>query len=378
MAPLYTYQPSRSLYVAYFGLSLLIKFPAWCIYYIQRRNRQRPSWTLKRCLIISVAQSLSAFPVKLNFRQKIDPSAKYKDAQFAWMEPVRDDLVRGQLKFYAKDPGVVPARVSGYWLFKPAREDEKTVLHFRVGAFTTGSANPNFMTSNITRGLLEHSRSLMRTFGVEYRLSSLSPNPPENLFPATVLDALAGYRSLIEDMRFQPRNVIIAGDSAGGHIVEVLIRYLVDNAIPSLPPPGHLLSVSTTLDLSASRNGSGTSQERNAVCDIFAPKKSWEQIVKHSTDSILGPISRELAKTDPFLSPSSPYVQPATGLFNVAGGSERLCDDSELLTQKMAADGIEVITDIPSDAVHDFLCFAWHEPERTQTLIRISHWVDSP
>ncbi|EPQ50712.1 alpha/beta-hydrolase [Gloeophyllum trabeum ATCC 11539] len=396
MAPLYTYQPFKAAYFAYFALSLLVKVPLWSIYYLPCRNRQRASWDLRRALIVKVAQSLSAFPIKVNLRQKVDPGKTYENAQFAWIEPVDDSLVVGRLREYATNAGVSPARISGYWIFKPgfqfegggppkAVEDEKTVLHFHGGGFTTGSANPNFITSNITKGILQYSHILKRTFGVEYRLASSPPDTVEieNPFPAAILDALATYRYLVQEMGFKPENIIVAGDSAGGHIAQVLVRYLMENHIASLPPPGYLVLISTVLDLSFSRNVHGSSDERKRFTDIFNPHKPLREVMAYSTSSILGKLSEEQAKIDPFLSPISPHMQPTKGIFRgfpsayvVAGGAERLCDDSEVLVEMMREDGVKVVRDIPSDAIHDFLSFHWHEPERTQTLIRISRWVD--
>ena len=43
----------------------------------------------------------------------------------------------------------------------------------------------------------------------------------------------------------------------------------------------------------------------------------------------------------------------------------------------MEADGVKVHADISPDAVHDFLIFKWHEPERTETLRRVCQWIDA-
>ena len=105
--------------------------------------------------------------------------------------------------------------------------------------------------------MLDIYRSLLNTgaphlFSVEYRLSSTHPLPEENPFPAALLDALAGYVHLVDVMGYDPANVIVAGDSAGGNIALALARYLVEirgrraeAGVALLPaPPGHLLLIS--------------------------------------------------------------------------------------------------------------------------------------
>lgn len=91
----------------------------------------------------------------------------------------------------------------------------------------------------------------------------------------------------------------------------------------------------------------------------------------------------EVAQTHRYLSPVSLDCKPETGLFSgfpetyvVAGGAERLLDDSTALVERMRADGVRVVQDIPPDAVHDFLVFTWHEQERTEVLKRVSRWID--
>ncbi|KAK0471972.1 hypothetical protein IW261DRAFT_1510493 [Armillaria novae-zelandiae] len=40
---------------------------------------------------------------------------------------------------------------------------------------------------------------------------------PETHFPGPLHDAVIGYFRLIEDLHIPPENIIICGDSAGGH-----------------------------------------------------------------------------------------------------------------------------------------------------------------
>ena len=234
----------------------------------------------------------------------------------------------------------------------------------------------------------------MRTFAVDYRLTASAPRPPTNPFPAAVLDALAGYRYLVQVAGFAPENIIIAGDSAGGNLAFALVRHLVENAAAcaaeGLRAPGRMLSVSGWFDPSMSRAGPESSMQRNAHSDMFMVKlPEGELLGAYGITSIRGPLDFDWLKTNRYISPASTEcsvengVQGTEGLFAgfpkayvIAGGAERLLDDSKVIIERMRADGVDVTEDIPPDAIHDALVFTWHEPERTDVLRRAAKWID--
>lgn len=140
--------------------------------------------------------------------------------------------------------------------------------------------------------------------------------------------------------------------------------------------------MSPWLDLSMSRHGPTSSATLSATTDIFQLKPG-ELFEEYAVVSLLGPMDFEVARTNRYLSPVSLHVKSEGGLFQgfpetyvVAGAPERLMDDSTALIEMMRADGVKVIADISPDAVHDFVVFTWHEPERTDTLKRVSMWID--
>ncbi|RDX54212.1 alpha/beta-hydrolase [Lentinus brumalis] len=396
MAKLLNYQPLKGLYLAYFVSSFVfVKAPLWLVRYLVPSLRPRPTWTLKRAMIVRAFQELFSIKVELK-RKKRDPLAEVSDsalvdAKFVWVEPVPDELFIGEVRRVAEITGATPAKIAGYWLLKKgstwtgpkANPGEKTVLHLHGGAFHIGTANPSDLTANFTRGLLEHSQTLQRTFAADYRLTASAPNPPENPFPAALLDTLAAYRYLVQDAGFAPENIVVAGDSAGGNLAVTLALHLIENPVSSLPPPGRILTASAWLDLSTSRSGPDSSAVLNAPTDIFVvrPGKIFGE---YAVTSLRGPMDWEFVRTNRYLSPVSLECKPAEGLFKgfpeayvVAGGAERLLDDSKVFVERLKADGVKVTEDFPPDAVHDFVVFKWHEPERTEVLKRVSKWIDS-
>jgi acetyl esterase/lipase len=104
----------------------------------------------------------------------------------------------------------------------------------------TGS--PKGFNSLVPISLLKSCNSTFnRAFSLSYRLSSSLPFEPTNPFPAALLDALAGYRYLTQTIGFSLNNIVLSGDSAGGHLALSLVAYLAET---SDQPPSLISTVS--------------------------------------------------------------------------------------------------------------------------------------
>ena len=143
-------QPWKTLYlIQFFATLLLVKIPAWTIWYLVPSHRPRSSWTLKRALIVRTIKEL--FTLEVSITDKPDPTrdvpeSELTDAKFVWVNGVPDELFNGELRWVAEITGARPAKIAGYWLYKTgyawtgprARPGEKTVLHLHGGAFHVG------------------------------------------------------------------------------------------------------------------------------------------------------------------------------------------------------------------------------------------------
>ena len=248
-----------------------------------------------------------------------------------------------------------------------------------------GTAHPSHKTASLLKGLLKRSASLSRVLSVDYRLSSGPPLEQRNPFPTAILDAIAAYKYLVCEVGFLPRNITVAGESAGGNIALAVTRYIVESRLPRLPPPGGLIGSSSSSDMSFSRSGIGSSRMLNMESDIFAPHRN---ISARIVRSYIGEIDWEETKLNRYLSPTSGFAVPANidgdarlfagfpRSYIMGGGAEILFDDIVALTKRMKDDGVDVTTDFPPDAVHAYPLFSWHEPERTESLIKCAAWLD--
>ena len=177
----------------------------------------------------------------------------------------------------------------------------------------------------------------------------------------------------------------MAGDSAGGNLALALTRYTIESRLPHLPPPGGLIGTSPSSDISSSRLGIGSSRLVNVESDVFAPPRNDRARI---TGAYIGEIGMEETKYNRYLSPSSELATPANidedarifpgfpRSYIMGGGSEILFDDIVALAKRMKDDGVDVTTDFPPDAVHAYPMFSWHEPERTESLIKCAAWLD--
>lgn len=313
-----------------------------------------------------------------------------------WVKPV-PHMVVGEIKDAAEKNGVSSIRIPGYWMEKeglgdikpgaPPAPGEKVVCFLHGGGYMSLSAYPHDLTAAIPRGILERCPTITRSFSIEYRLSRTVPLTPAGSFPCALIDALAGYNYLVEDVGFNPKDIILTGDSAGGNLALALVRYLTEYSVdhipssPLPPPPGALLLLSPWTDMGTSHNDD-INTLRNTYSDYLDISPERAEYMGRAFAASLG---LDVMNTYRYISPGSkdPALDgmsfkgyPKT--FIVAGGAEMLLEQIVRLKNKMQKElGDEhVVYHCASDAVHDFVALSI-EPERTETLAEISKWLST-
>jgi acetyl esterase/lipase len=158
-----------------------------------------------------------------------------------------------------------------------------------------------------------------RTFAPDYRLA------PENPFPAGLEDAVNVYRALLQE--HDPRQIVIAGDSAGGGLSVALLLSLREQHVP-LPVAAALFSPFVDLAIT------GESIQRNSMrCAMFS-----SEVFARAADFYVG----DRDKRSPLASPLYADLRGLPPLLIHVGEDETLLDDSLRLAARAREAGVEV------------------------------------
>lgn len=121
----------------------------------------------------------------------------------------------------------LPGRAVGIRLYRPTGLSESpapTVVYYHGGGWVLGDLDSH---DKICRQLADRSRC--QVIAVDYRLA------PEHPMPASsedAIDAFAWLRSHAADYDLDPQRLVVAGDSAGGHLAAVVALAARDQGWP--------------------------------------------------------------------------------------------------------------------------------------------------
>lgn len=193
------------------------------------------------------------------------------------------------------------------------------ILYCHGGGYTTGSC----MYARTLTTKLAASTS-MDVFCFDYRLA------PEHPYPAAAEDAMKAWNYLML-LGYGARDVIVAGDSAGGNMALSLVLRLREEG--RLLPRG-LALMSPWTDLTAS----GKSHITRASIDPVLN----EEYLKKVTESFAPGENLE----DPYISPLFGSFEGFPPTYIQVGNNEILLNDSTMLHKKMIKDNVSVKMDV--------------------------------
>ena len=260
--------------------------------------------------IIASRRNTSDRPVNLEkFRANIESTAR--------------DLPTG-VSGTMVDAGGVPAelQVAG------DSSGEQLVIYFHGGGYIGGSIATH---RNLTGHLAL--RSNLSVLSVEYRLA------PEHPHPAAVEDAVTTYQWALSE-GYQPEDIVVAGDSAGGGLTAGCLVALRDKGLP-LPAAGVLIS--PWLDMSLSGESMITNEDNDSSISARSMPRTRELFVTEEqfSDPLASPLDADLVGLPPLL------IQ--------VGDEEVLLSDSQRFADKADAAGVAVELQIWPEMFH-----VWH------------------
>ena len=226
---------------------------------------------------------------------------------------------------------------------------ERKVLYFHGGGYVSGSADTH-------RGFASQIAAELRAelTSVNYRLA------PESPFPAAVLDGVSAYRTMLE-RGIDPKEIVIAGDSAGGGLTLATILKARDIG---LPLPAGLVVMSPWVDLTSS----GESYVALDGVDGMVSHASIE-FSKHAY--LGGQDPRE-----PIASPVFADLNNMPPLLIQVGAKEMLLSDATALAERAGLANVDVTLEVYADMSHVFQA-RYPEIQRAhQAIQRIGLWVD--
>jgi epsilon-lactone hydrolase len=195
-------------------------------------------------------------------------------------------------------------------------DDRAVVLYLHGGGYVFGS--PRTHRNLVSR--ISHVTGLP-VLALDYRL------PPVATLPAPIDDALAAYRHLLDEGH-APERIVVAGDSAGGHLALTLALHAAE---AGLPTPAALILLSPWTDLTMS----GASIARNATLDPFLPGIALHRAARIA---LAGADAADW-RSSPLFAPEPLFAALPPTLVQV-GSTEVLYDDGVRTAQRIAQAGV--------------------------------------
>lgn len=218
--------------------------------------------------------------------------------------------------------------IRGEWLtVNRAHMKKYVILYCHGGGYSTGSS----LYARTLTGKLTTSTS-MDVLSFDYRLA------PENPYPAAVTDAMKVWNYLML-LGYGARDIILAGDSAGGNLALSLVLKLKEEG--RLLPRG-LILMSPWTDLTSS----GKSHVTKAGIDPVLDAGYLAEMIHNYADG------QEL--TDPFISPLFGDYDGFPPTYIQVGSNEILLDDSMMLYKKLLKANVSVKLDVFKGMWHVF------------------------
>lgn len=233
------------------------------------------------------------------------------------------------------------------WIIPQDSPADRVLLYLHGGGFVFGVTAPH-----IQMVALLAEKIGIRALMVDYRLG------PKHPFPAALDDCVTAYRWLLKQ-GVPARNLVIAGDSAGGNLTITTMMRLRDNGEPL---PAAAACLSPVGDLAHTARG-GSSVE---FIDTLIPAS----VARRYNAAYVG-------KNDP----CEPLISPILGewhglppLLVHAGEDEFLCRDAVRIEQLARAAGIDVRLEIYPRMWHVWQVFLTL-PQAKQSLEDIAQFL---
>lgn len=238
-------------------------------------------------------------------------------------------------------------QVRGEWVGAAPAPGTRIVYYLHGSAYAVCS--PRTHRALVARFARRTSRG---AFSLDYRLG------PDHSFPKAHEDAVNGYLWLLEQ-GFRAEDIVVAGDSAGGHLSLSLCGELRSRG---LPMPSGLVLLSPLVD------GSFDTAAAYSGRDPMATPAFARRIIRHHL--------RTGAADDPRFNTALGAARDLPPMLVLAGGLEMMQADAILLERVLTEAGGTCELQVWPGQVHVFPLFSFL-PESSAALAEMTRFVES-
>ncbi|MCJ1387602.1 hypothetical protein MMC18_000445 [Xylographa bjoerkii] len=333
-----TKQPGKTIWILYAVISIIVRIPFWLLIFVPAALRQQPQWTYRQAITNKVVKAGTYFYFSMRVAPTLSLDPGKEKERFVILEPAPAKLYLGVLE----DNIITPATIGGTWYPVPYRKgaaQERVILHFHGGAYALGSGRDED-TAYTAKLLIQYVGD--KVFAPQYRLCSV----PSGRFPAALQDAVTSYKYLL-DLGIPSSSIVLSGDSAGGHLIVSLLRYISEYE-PPLPAPSAALLWSAYLDL-VPHYGSVESHHSYTTDFLSHPLMDWSRE---------GFVPEFMHTTDPYIShPRHPFATKTPLWVGVSGGEVLEDENAEFVMNMKHVNENKVELYAEPHACHDILGF---------------------
>jgi len=239
-------------------------------------------------------------------------------------------------------------RIKGEWA-RPAQASGAGVVLYIHGS------GYNVCSTRTHRALVSQiaDRSGLEVFSTEYRLA------PEHPFPAAPDDVARAFDWLV-DQGWSPDQIVVAGDSAGGHLT---LGLAVELCRAGRALPAGLVMLSPLADVS---------------CDLIEQRELIQRDPLISARAVRRLFAHYLLDTDPKHPRLTHVLEPCEVLpptLIQAGGAEFLAADAHHIADMLADVGTDVTLEVWPGQLHVFQAQPRVVPEAHQALDRATGFM---
>lgn len=235
----------------------------------------------------------------------------------------------------------------------PADGSRRVIVYLHGGAFLTCGANSH---GRLVEALSKFADSPILV--VNYRLL------PKNSVGMALDDCQDAYRWL-RQRGYEPDQIVLAGDSAGGYLALTLAQRLLEEG----EDPAALVAISPLLQLAKEPKQAHPNIETDAMFPAGAFDALAELVAGAAQKNVVDGKPEEIYEPLEHIKPGLPRT-----LIHVSG-SEVLLHDARLAASRLAAVGVPAEVRVWPGQIHDFQLAAPMVPEAIRSLRQIGDYI---